>query len=163
VTGNAYLTPDELAAFHSSLSRCVANDGFLERFYFLFTTTSPSVAHKFQNTDWLRQRRMLVASFYMMMAAEEEGTDGDPHLERIARIHGPSRLNIPAKMYDDWLESLMRAVSEYDPAFSPEIDQLWRRVMTRGIAYMKDHSTRGSSGRTLPRIPLRERQEPDEM
>ena len=79
------MNPEELELFHKSLNRCIANESFLETFYELFMDSSPVVREKFSRVNWFRQKRMLVASFHMMMVAEEEGTDGNQHLEEVAR------------------------------------------------------------------------------
>lgn len=151
------MTKDQLDIFHASLKRCLADDGFLERFYFLFMASSPAIAEKFKRTNWVRQRRMLVASFYMMLAAEEGGGGDDEHLTHLARLHGSEKLNIPEPMYDKWLASLMQAVSEYDPVYNPEIEEVWKGMMARGIQRMKRFAGRGATGQTTPRIsPIEE-------
>lgn len=150
------MTKEQLDVFHASLKRCLSDDGFLERFYFLFMSASPAIAQKFKRTNWLRQRRMLVGSFYMMMAAEE-GDGDDAHLTSLAKLHGSEKLNIPEPMYDQWLEALMEAVSEYDPVFNEEIEGVWRAMMAKGIERMKQHAGKGATGRTVPRVtPIEE-------
>lgn len=147
------MTSEELDLFHKSLNRCVANEGFLERFYYLFMASSPAVAARFRNTDWLRQRRMLVASFHMMMASEEKQAENGEHLERIAAMHGPKQLDIPPYLYDAWFDCLMQAVSEYDPGYCAEVEAVWRKIMKRGIGVMKRHAGAAAPDGTQPRIP----------
>lgn len=145
------MTNEQLDVFHKSLKRCLADDGFLERFYFLFMSSSPAIAEKFKKTNWLRQRRMLVGSFYMMMAAEEAEGD-DAHLTSLAQLHGSERLNIPGPMYDKWLEALIEAVSEYDPVYNDDIEGVWRTMMSKGIKRMKQFAGKGATGQTIPRV-----------
>ena len=131
------MNEEELDEFQRSLTRCTANEQFLERFYWLFMASSPDVREKFARTNWLRQKRMLVASFHMMMIAEEEGTDGNEHLHRVATLHGNHGRAIPEHLYDIWLKCLLQAVKEYDPEYSEHIGSLWTKMMTRGIEFMK--------------------------
>lgn len=133
------MTSEELDKFYMSLNRCTAQDEFLERFYWLFMSSSPEVREKFARTNWLRQKRMLVASFHMMMVAEEEGTDGNAHLHRMAALHGTHGRDIPEHLYDVWLRCLLQAVEEHDPEWNDEIKSLWSKMMERGIGFMKKH------------------------
>jgi len=131
------MTKDQIELFHDSLSRCTATPQFLERFYELFVATSPAIAQKFSGTDWIRQKRMLVASFHLMMMAEETGTETDAHLERIAALHGKRQLDIPPEMYSTWLECLLESAREHDEQFNDEIELAWRSMMEKGIAFMQ--------------------------
>jgi hemoglobin-like flavoprotein len=145
------MTKEELELFHDSLRRCTASPNFLERFYELFLATSPEVAEKFNGTDWLRQKRMLVASFYLMMMAEETGTEGDPHLERIARLHGRRRLGVPPEMYSTWLDCLVQSAREHDRLFTPETERVWRAMMQKGISFMQGQYEQDASGPPSPK------------
>ncbi len=126
-----------IATFDASLRRCDAGHGFLDRFYELFLGSSPKVREKFEHTDFGRQKRLLRASFCLiLMSAEDPDGDPEPYLGRIARRHSASGLAIGAELYDLWLDSLLEAVEEYDPLFDPEISEAWERMMGIGISYM---------------------------
>ena len=130
------MSPEELELFHTSLNRCTANEEFLETFYDLFMRSSPEVREKFARVNWFRQKRMLVASFHMMMVAEEEGTDGNPHLERVASTHSKQGRDIPPHLYDHWLSCLLQAASKYDSQWDEGCETVWRKMMEKGIRYM---------------------------
>lgn len=132
------MTEEENDLFSNSLTRCVSNPKFLERFYELFMNSSDEVREKFKHTDWQKQQRMLKASFHMLMLSANALPEGQTHLERIAARHSHADLDIPPDMYDLWIAALILAVSEYDPKFSEETERVWRLVMNRGITYMKD-------------------------
>lgn len=131
------MPPTDLELFDQSLSRCYANPRFLERFYELFTEASPEARAKFANTDMAQQRRMLKASLVLMMLGADGKQEGKVHLERIAGVHGKAELDIPAPLYDVWLDCLLKAVREFDPQCTDALLQAWRRVLTPGIAFMK--------------------------
>ena len=131
------MTEAELALFNDSLTRCTSQPLFLERFYALFVSSSDEVRHKFRQTDFQKQRRLLQASFYMVMLQADGKPEGAVHFERIADLHSQRHLDIPPPLYDLWLDCLMQAVREYDPEWMPETESLWRRMMAHGIAFMK--------------------------
>jgi len=131
------MAPNELESFDDSLARCYARDGFLERFYELFLEASPEARAKFAGTDLAQQRRMLKASLVLMMLAAGGKTEGMVHMERIADVHAKHKYDIPGPLYDVWLDCLIRAVSEFDPEYTPELGATWRRVLQPGIEFMK--------------------------
>ena len=129
-----------LKIYDESLLRCCARPGFLERFYELFMASSPEVRAKFAHTDFERQTRALRAALQMMVLAA-----GDPlkspgrYLKDLAESHGRGKLDIGAHLYDLMLDSLLAAVKEFDPQFSPEIEKAWEAVMMVGIGFMTSH------------------------
>lgn len=133
------LTEAELEQFNDSLTRCTSNPRFLDRFYELFLASSPEVREKFSHTDFKKQHRMLQASFYMLMLAADGKPETRGHLERLAELHSGNGHNIPPHMYQVWLECLVQAVKECDAGFKPETEQVWRRMMSKGIEFMSAH------------------------
>lgn len=131
------MSPHELESFDDSLARCYAAPKFLERFYELFLEASPEAREKFAGTDLAQQRRMLKASLVLMMLAAGGKTEGMVHMERIASVHGKGRYDIAAPLYEVWLDCLIKAVSEFDPQYTPELGDTWRRVLRPGIDFMK--------------------------
>jgi len=131
------MTYAELAHFNDSLTRCTSDPQFLERFYDLFLASSDEVRHKFSKTDLQKQRRMLQASFYMVMLAADGPLEGTVPLEYLAALHSQRHLDIPPHLYDLWLDCLLQAVRESDPQWTPETESLWRSMMAKGMAFMK--------------------------
>jgi len=126
-----------LQSFEQSLARCMADPGFLDRFYGTFLASSPKVREKFAHTDFARQKQMLQASFSLMLrAAQNEGSGPPTYLDDLARRHGSKELDIGADLYDLWLDSLLEAVRVCDPACTPAVEQAWEKVMGIGIAYL---------------------------
>lgn len=135
------MTEAELEHFNDSLTRCTSTPRFLERFYELFLASSEAIREKFRHTDLKKQRRMLQASFYMLMLAADGKPETHGHLERLAEIHGDTRHNISAQMYETWLDCLIQAAQEHDPKFTPETERVWRRMMAKGIEFMLAHQS----------------------
>jgi hemoglobin-like flavoprotein len=131
------LNERDIELFNDSLERCTSGRRFLDRFYELFVSSSAEVAAKFANTDFRVQKAAVKVSFYMIMSSIEQKPEGNVHLERIAVRHSRKGLDIGPHLYDQWLECLVQAVRECDPAFCDETEQAWRRVMRVGIEFLK--------------------------
>lgn len=131
------ITEVEFGQFNDSLSRCSANYGFLDCFYELLLGCSEEVRRKFEHTNLQKQRRILMASFHMLMLAADGKPEGQIHLERIAEVHSKAHRDIPPHFYDLWMTCLLQAVKKCDPCFTPDVERVWRRMMEHGIAFMK--------------------------
>ena len=133
--------PDEKTRelFAASYRRCTQNRSFMQRFYDIFVGSSPAIAAKFEHTDMRHQARMVQVSLVMLLAAVEGRDEGLQHLERIAKIHGRAQHDIPAAMYESWLDCLLQAVREYDPYCQEQVEQAWRTILAPGIEYLKAH------------------------
>ena len=44
---------------------------------------------------------------------------------------------IAPELYEEWLESLIQTVREFDLEFTDEVELSWRVVLSPGITYMK--------------------------
>jgi len=129
-----------VATFDESLRRCDSNPRFLDIFYEKFLASSPDVQEKFANTDFSRQKRLLRASFYLvLLASEDEAFGPERYLKHLAVRHGASGLEIGAHLYDLWLDSLLAAVKQCDPEYSPEVEAAWEDTVGVGIEYMLKH------------------------
>ena len=130
------MSDNEIAMFNDSLDRCRKNPRFLDRFYEYFVGSSEAVAAKFAQTDFLRQKIMLISSLAAIRSFATRREATHPELDHIAEIHSRTRKDVPAELYTLWLESLMRAVRECDPCFDLPTEAAWRTVLGLGIAYM---------------------------
>ncbi len=131
------MTEQDVEMFNDSLERCKSTSGFLGRFYELFLASSEEVSEKFKHTDFRKQKRALMTSLYMMMLVTEGRAEGDAYLERIAKVHSKSQMDIKPKLYELWLDCLIQAVREFDPLFNEETERAWRNIMRPGIEFMK--------------------------
>jgi hypothetical protein len=71
------------------------------------------------------------------MVASEGNSGGYARLTHLAKRHSRQELNIRPELYDLWLASLVQAVREHDSQWTPQTEQVWRRIMQPGIAFMK--------------------------
>jgi hemoglobin-like flavoprotein len=109
---------------------------FFEAFYDNFCAATPEVANHFRNTDMKKQKKMLEKSFYGLFIFYATNNAND-YLCKIAQHHSQAGKDIPPDLYDVWLDSLIKTVSEYDPMFDMDIELSWRVVLSAGITYMK--------------------------
>jgi hypothetical protein len=123
--------------FEQSLRRCDANPEFLDFFYERFLASSPKVRKKLANTDFHRQKRLLRASFYLILLASEDPQNGPArYLSHLATRHSAKDLDVGTELYDLWLDSLLETVEESDPEYSPTVRKAWEDVMMVGIHYL---------------------------
>ena len=133
------MVTSEGGIFRASLTRCLANSDFLHDFYELFKASSPEVREKFQATEFPRQTRVLADSLYIMAVASDSKDDAIAwkELDRLAERHSRRDLDIRPELYQDWLDCLVKAASIHDPAFSPEIEEAWRKALAPGIEHLR--------------------------
>jgi hypothetical protein len=80
-----------LDTLDKSLERCTSRSQFVDLFYTKFLASSPKVREKFNDTDFVRQKRALKASLHMiLLAAEEPETCGSTASWRRWRSATPS-------------------------------------------------------------------------
>ena len=137
----------EIAIFNDSLERCLRGGDFFQQFYEIFLAASPEVREKFSGTDFRKQRRMLQTSFYMLVEFIAVGwPECQAYLERIALAHGKHGRDIAPRLYDLWLNCLLRTVQERDDQYSAEVDAAWRFMMGAGITFLKARYERPAPG-----------------
>lgn len=128
-----------LQRFEDSLRRCNATPDFLDRFYATFLASSPKIKEKFSGTDFVRQKRALMASFHLMLLAAEHLDGPQRYLGDLATSHGKAKLDIGAEYYDLWLDSLLFTARQCDPQFDAEVERAWEAVMMVGVDYLLSH------------------------
>ncbi len=127
------MLPEDLDAVTASYHRCMHGEGFVDTFYELFLAKSSEVADKFRHTDFVHQKLMLRESLLMMLMFNHKRADVQDDMERLARRHSRSEVDIPPHLYEWWLDALCEAVQRHDPEFTDEVPGLWRSAMKPGI------------------------------
>lgn len=131
---------DYEAIFTDSFSRILGkgayNPAFIQHFYEIFFEKSPVIAQKFAHTDMSAQRTMLHDSL-LTMAEFGRTKILSPRLQQLAEIHSRRQQGISPALYDLWLDSLVTAVSRYDPEFNDDVALAWRIALAPGISFMR--------------------------
>lgn len=122
---------DQYFDLQQSYGRCLQDKQFIERFYEIFMASSPRVAEMFAQTDFQKQRLALrrgisVAIFHAAGSNVVKRT-----IDQMADVHAcPGRAPVPPELYPFWIESLIKAVEEFDPEAGPLLINRWREGMT---------------------------------
>ncbi len=127
--GQVWLIHSALERFEASMNRCLADEGFLERFYETFMASSPEVAAKFKHTNFPRQVKMLEDSLRLVLKAASGLEEGREHLAKIAESHSQRGLNISPELYILWLQALVETAEKTDPEWTEALDQTWRAAL----------------------------------
>ena len=118
--------------FNESFERCKKQSNFLDLFYEYFLSSSEEVRDKFVGTDMKSQKEVLLISLsYMMMASTNPTL-----LSKISEKHNIHNRNIPPHLYNFWLESMIKTVSDIDREFNHHVEIAWREILSPGIEFM---------------------------
>jgi hemoglobin-like flavoprotein len=129
-------SPDKESAFDlvaASYQRARATGELFDTFYRLFLAKAPEIRVMFARTDFPHQKLMLRESLLEMLTFSRNGAGRD-EIDRLAARH--RSLNVQPKHYELWLDALCEALAQHDPAFTPQLAQLWRHSMRPGIEIM---------------------------
>jgi len=118
-----------------SYKRVSREPGFVNRFYERFMASHPDVPARFDGVDMERQRFLLGRSVTMILQHASGLDQATPHLTETARRHGPRDLDIPAYLFEQWIDSLIGTVEEFDPGFQPDLERAWRSLLRREVAW----------------------------
>jgi hypothetical protein len=58
-------------------------------------------------------------------------------LSRVAERHSRRDLAVRAELYEPFVASLIETVAQYDPEFTDDVDDAWRRTIAPAVAYMQ--------------------------
>jgi hemoglobin-like flavoprotein len=111
-------------------------DDFLSHFYQVFTSKTPLIADYFSDTDMSRQKDMLAQSLHEIVEFSTTRVASE-RLQHVAIRHSRKERGIAPELYEEWLESLIQTVREFDLEFTDEVELSWRVVLSPGITYMK--------------------------
>ena len=128
-------TPGSYAeeAVLSSLERCGAAGDFGEAFYEFFLRSSPEVAPYFAETDFGRQRQVLLESVRTLVSRDVAEPEVREMLDRLGRAHSREGRNVLPRLYELWLDSVCEAVKSLDPDWSQDLERGWRVRLRPGI------------------------------
>jgi hemoglobin-like flavoprotein len=132
-----------------SYGRCLVMGNVLfDRFYDYFLASDPRIAPMFRNTEMKIQKKLLRAGInYVIMYCTEAGQPaGQLALGRIRNSHSQEHLNIEPELYPLWIDSLLKAIAEVDPKFSPVIKSAWTKVLGISVGFIRsgysEHATK---------------------
>jgi hemoglobin-like flavoprotein len=119
-----------------SYGRACLNPHIIDRFYEIFLDSNPVIKPMFHKTDFSKQKQLLRTGVVMLLAHLEGKTSWTSQIDRIAESHSKKHLNIPPALYHYWIESLIAAVKECDPKWTPELEPAWQKTLQAGTDYI---------------------------
>lgn len=119
-----------------SFRRCQAQGDFFGVFYGIFLKTSEEIATMFATTDWHKQKHLIQHAIRaaILFAQEPNVPIVRQHMEQIARSHSRTQRNVRPELYHFWLESMVEAVRQCDPHYTPALGEAWKQVLTPAIS-----------------------------
>ena len=128
---------DQAEVARASCDRCCASADFIPTFYKMFFENCPGAQARFAGTDFRRQHQLLLHALRLLLLyPNRPEADGRDLLRRVAERHSRRDLDIPQEMYPPFVDSLMQAVAQFDPEFTPAIENSWRVTIKGGVEYM---------------------------
>jgi excisionase family DNA binding protein len=134
----AALLQEAIAQVQQSYGRALRNPALFQRFYDLLMQSHPDMPAKFQQTDFPAQYERLQQAVPMALLFPQGNVIAQQVVERLRTSHNRHNLDIHPSLYAYWIDSLVQAIAESDPAFTEEVEQDWREVLQISIDYIKD-------------------------
>ena len=129
---------EDIAVVEQSLARaCIAGDPF-ERFYQIFLSADPQIKPMFEETDFNKQNKLLKAGLANLILFAQDSDYGKLKVDEIGLSHSKAKLDIKPELYSIWLNSLLKAIAEFDSEYNEEKAQAWTRVLSSGIEKIID-------------------------
>jgi hemoglobin-like flavoprotein len=123
----------ELAS--ASYTRCQKAPEFFRAFYNRFLASDPSIPPYFAETRFDKQEKLLQHGLSMLIIHARRS---NPNLlGRLVERHGPRGLNIPARLYPVFLDSLLATVQEFDDSCDAAVLDAWRATLAPGVELMR--------------------------
>ncbi|PRH83699.1 globin [Arenimonas caeni] len=125
---------DNFDDLQQSYGRCLRGKDFIERFYEIFLASHPAIGPMFAATDFQKQRLALRRGISMAISHAAGGGLVKRGIEQMADVHARSgRTPVDPALYPYWVDSLVKAVAETDPQFTPALERRWREGMSAVI------------------------------
>jgi hemoglobin-like flavoprotein len=120
---------NDAAEVEESFERCLLKGDVIGRFYDIFMDSHPDIKPRFANTNFDSQKKLLRQSVGLAILYARNNPVGRIGINRLARSHSKSGLDIPPPLYVYWKSSFLQALSEFDEGFSDELRTSWDSVL----------------------------------
>ena len=125
----------------ASYHRCAESGAFYNTFYTHLLASDPRIPPMFARTEFERQHRLLKHALGLLIIYAKHANPA--MLERIAQRH--QEIGVLEDLYPAFVESLVLAVAEHDPEYTPELADAWREALAPGIAFFIKRHTEGQA------------------
>jgi hypothetical protein len=135
----------DVSAVQESLARCTVRGGFAQRFLDLLAAGDPALGRMLAAGDPQEQRRVVHRGLQLMVLHAQGAPMAATALERLAGVAVPggaaagpdaagNALGVRPDLHPFWVDSLVAAVREFDPDFTPGLEKRWREVVGPALA-----------------------------
>jgi hemoglobin-like flavoprotein len=129
-------TSQQIELANASYLRCQKAPEFFRVFYNRFLASDPAVPPYFAATRFDKQEKLLQHGLSMLLIFAKRSNPA--LLQRLVDRHGPAELNIPARLYPVFMESLLATVQQHDPSCDRATLEAWRATLAPGVALMTE-------------------------
>lgn len=130
---------DSVKKLKRSYARCFIGDkNLIDAFYDDFLKSHPDIPKKFEKTDFVQQKLLLRQGINCMLMYAEGVFAGDFCLEEIKISHNKRHYNIHPSYYPYWKNSLLKMLSQHDPEYNTDLNNLWNEALEHGIKFMTE-------------------------
>ena len=127
----------EFEQVRQSYQRCASlGDEFFDSFYANLVDQETAIGQMFAETDMQKQNELIEDGIAQLIHFAEGSKDAETRIRALGQSHSQHFLNVLPDYYSLWLDSLMLAVKEHDPNYTPELEAHWREVAAPGIELM---------------------------
>jgi len=118
-----------------SFGRCLRKHGFIERFYEILLASHPAMSPMFARSDFRGQRLALRRGISMAISWAAGSTMVQRPMQQMIEVHSRAgRAPVEPVLYVYWIDSLLRAIDEFDTELTPELSARWREAMQSVVA-----------------------------
>ncbi len=135
--GGDVVDRETIAAARASYARCCAIPRFFEDFYSNFFARRPQAKAMFARTDFERQHNLLQHAFGLLLNFPKQPASEPTILARVAERHSRRDLGVDPSLYAPFIDALIDTVRHCDPAFTPAVEDAWRKTVRKGVEYMQ--------------------------
>lgn len=125
---------ESIELVRKSYMRVIAQPEFGDAFYDKFIKTNVNIAEKFKETSKIKQRIMVSEGLRLLVDYAASGKCSE-RLQTLAEKHDSRHLNILPAWYQLYKETLLEALSEYDPDYDDRLKNVWISILDKGIQY----------------------------
>jgi hemoglobin-like flavoprotein len=117
-----------------SYARCLRSPDFLPRFYEHLLASDASIPPMFERTEFPRQYKLLQHALGLLLSYGNK--PDDMLLERLAAKHSAQSIDVAPPLNALFVDSLLRAIREFDERCDAGIEEAWREALRPGLDFM---------------------------
>ena len=124
----------------ASYGRCMRQKGFITRFYELLLEKDDRIASMFEGTNWTQQNKALRRGISIALTHAGGSNIVERSMNEMADVHSrKGRAPVDPALYVHWRESLLQAVSEFDPRITPDLEKQWADALKKTTDFFTEH------------------------